>query len=298
MADLYRVYRIDRPDGTIEYSNQPSGAGEISPLGSKGRAAEPQDEPYKHSETKSMIAEARKRIPKMVDYLNYLEYLRNHRPLQLDRVLKELQAEDPQTWLKLQKYPLFRPLRDTQLGLKAGEKNLTAAVGLASGNFMGSAEKWFEGSVNAMMKRDRWGPYADVSLGARASTLPPPKSPTYSNSRLGQYLKVEDARLATATKEVAKELEASRSALRAAKATAFTRVAGPLVDVGVALLDPEVGRSVGNEVLRVKARRLYERGVIDEEQWAETQNLLSQGKYVEMQKLMSDAMRAQAGAGR
>jgi len=291
------IYRIVRPDGSIEYSDHPSGPGDIDPMGRKASPSESEDKPYDHKQTQSMISEARKRIPKMEDYLNYLEYLRNHRPFQLDRVLQELQAEDPKTWLKLQKYPLFRPLRDTQLGLKAGEKNLTAVVGLAAGSFTGSVEKWFENSVKAMMKRDRWGPYADVALGASASTLPPPKPPEYSNSRLGQHLKVEDARAATAAKEAAKELEASRAALRSAKATAFTRVAGPLVDVGVALLDPEVGKSVGNEVLRVKARRLYEQGVIDEMQWAETQNLLSQGKYVEMQKLMNDAVRAHRGGG-
>jgi len=292
------LYRIDRPDGTIKYSNLPFGPGEVEPLGRKGRADEPEDKPYDHKETKAMISEARKRIPKMADYLNYLEYLRNHRPFQLDRVLQELQAEDPKTWLKLQKYPQFRPLRDTQLGLKAGEKNLTAAVGLASGSVTGSMEKWFENSVKAMMKRDRWGPYSDA-LGAAASTLPAPKQPTYSNSRLGQYLKVEDARLATASKQAAKGLEASRTAMRAAKATAVTRAFGPVLDFFVAALDPQMASSAGNEVLRVKARTLYERGIIDEEQWAETQNLLSQGKYVEMQKLMNDATRAyKAGGGR
>lgn len=286
------VYRIVRPDGTVEYSDVPGGPGQIDAVGRDGRVAERrEEEPYDHKQTQKLIAEARKRIPKINDYLEYISYLRSNSPIKLDRVLQQLQKEDPQTWLKLQKYPQFRPLRDTLVGLKAGEKTMSAGLGLATGSFTGSAEKWFETTVKDMMKRDRWGPYADV-LGAKASTLPPPKPPTYSNSRLGQYLKVEDARAAAAAKAAAKELEASRAALRAAKATAFTRVAGPLVDLGVAALDPNNAKSVGNDLLRVKARTLYERGVIDVTQWAEAQSLLSQGKYVEMQKLMDEATNA------
>jgi len=289
------IYRIVRPDGSIEYSDQPSGPGEVDSLGRK--AAEPEEKPYDHDETKAMVSEARKRIPKMQDYLNYLEYLRNHRPFQLDRVLQELQAEDPKTWLKLQKDPMFRPLRNTQLGVKAGEKHLGSVIEMIRGNYTGSTEKWLENSVKAMMKRDRWGPYASASLGAAASTLPPPKPPTYSNSPLGQYLKVEDARAATASKAVAKDLQAMKSTFRAARATSFTRLAGPVVDVGMAALDPEKATAIGIVALRLRAQKLYERGIIDVEQWAESQNLLSQGRYVEMKKMMDDAVRASGGGG-
>ncbi|WP_140625768.1 hypothetical protein [Methylibium rhizosphaerae] len=60
------------------------------------------------------------------------------------------------------KYPQFRPLRETALGLKAGSNLLGAGVGLATGKFTGSVEKWMASTLKDLMKRDRFGPYADA----------------------------------------------------------------------------------------------------------------------------------------
>lgn len=271
------VYRVTRPDGSVEYTDTPQGQGDVQSVDERGRVVD-------HQAVKDVIKQVQKRAVKINDYLDYLVYLRDHRPHQLDRVLLELKQTDPEAWLKLQKYPQFRPLRQTTLGVKAAERHITAAIGLAGGKVGGSLEGWLETTVKDMMKRDRWGPYADV-LGSKAGTLPQ-KTPTYSNSRLGQYLKAEDARAAKEAAQSAKAAESARAALRAAKATAVTRVLSPLLDLELNALDPDTAKGVGNELLRRKAQRLYERGVIDETQWAEAQYLLGQGKYVEMQQLL------------
>jgi hypothetical protein len=273
------VYRVTRPDGSVEYTDTPQGQGDVQAVDERGRVVD-------HALVKDVIKQVQKRAVKINDYLDYLVYLRDHRPHQLDRVLLELKQTDPEAWLKLQKYPQFRPLRQTTLGLKATEKHIKAAIGMATGKVGGSLEGWLETTVKDMMKRDRWGPYADV-LGSKASTLPQ-KTPSYSNSRLGQYLKVEDARAAKAAAAAAKDAESARAALRAAKATAVTRALNPLLDLGIEALNPEVARGVGTEVLRVKARRLYEKGVLDVEQWAHTQELISQGRFVELQQFLEE----------
>lgn len=274
------VYRITRPDGSIEYSDVPSGPGRVEPVGSDG------SRPYDHKQVKDIIKEVQKRVPKLNDYLEYLDYLRNHRPYQLDRVLNELRKEDPQTWLKLQKYPQFRPLRETALGLKAAEKNIGAGIGLATGRLTGSVEKWLETTVKDMMKRDRYGPYADV-LGSKASTLPAPKSPTYSNSRLGQHLKAEDARSIEAAKQSTKAGDAARAAVRSAKATAVTRTLNPLLDLGIGALDPEVHRGTTNFLVEVKLKKAWTAGILDDEQYQTAHNLMAQGKFAEMQEYLS-----------
>lgn len=277
------IYRIIRPDGSVEFTDVPSGPGRID-TGSRSASDE---RAHDHKQVKDLIKEAQKRIPKINDYLNYLEYLRHHRPLQFDRVMRELQRDDPQTWLKLQKYPQFRPLHQTALGLKAAEKHIGAGIGLSTGSMTGSVEKWLETTVKDMMKRDRWGPYADV-LGPKTSTLPPPKAPTYSNSRLGQHLKAEDARAAQAAKEAAKELDVSRAALRASKAAAVTRVLSPILDLGIGALDPDVHRGATNFSVEVKLKRAYAAGQLDEEQYTTAHNLMAQGKFKEMQEYLSN----------
>lgn len=285
-------YRITRPDGSVEYTDVPNGAGRIDSISNNSRQeSESGASVYDHQEVKSLIKEVQKRAVKINDYLDYLTYLRNNSAVQFDRVMRELQREDPQTWLKLQKYPQFRPLRNTALGLKAADKHLAAGIGVMTGKYTGSVEKWLETTVKDMMKRDRWGPYADV-LGAKASTLPATPVPTYSNSRLGQYLKVEDVRAAQAAKDAAKELETSRAAVRLSKATASTRVLSPILDFGINALDPDNAKSIGTALLHQKAQRLFEKDVIDEEQWAETQQLISQGRFVELQRFLDDATNA------
>lgn len=282
------VYRITRPDGSIEYSDVPGGAGRIGPVGSNDKRS------YDHKQIKDIIKEVQKRVPKLNDYLEYLAYLRNHRPYQLDRVLNELREADPQTWLKLQKHPQFRPLIQTALGLNATEKHLGPGIAVIAaqvsgryGGITGSVEKWLETTVKDMMKRDRYGPYADV-LGSRASTLPAPKSPAYSNTRLGQYLKTEDARAIEAAKQSAKAGDSARAAVRNAKATAVTRALNPLLDLGIGALDPDVHRGTTNFLVEVKLKKAWAAGVLDDEQYQTAHNLMAQGKFAEMQEYLSN----------
>lgn len=276
------TYRIVRPDGGIEYTDTPTGAGTIDAVTSGSRKPVEQDRSAESSaqQAKGLIKEAQKRIPKLVDYLNYLDYLRHNHPIQFDRVMRELRDSDPQTWLKLQKYPQFRPLRETAIGLKAGTNLMGAGMGIATGNITGSTEKWMESTLKDLMKRDRFGPYADV-LGSKATTLPT-KTPTYSNSRLGQYLKAEDARLSQASKEAAKDLHVSRAAIKGGFASSISRVGGTALDVLVAFSDASKAEDLGVAALHLRARKMYEAGIIDESQWAEAQSMLSQGRRAEM----------------
>jgi hypothetical protein len=275
-------YRVDHLDGRVEYTDQPTGGGTVRAVRPDGTVQDRQ--PHDHQAVKDAIKAAQTRVPKVIDYLNYLDYLRHHSPVRFDHVMEQLHREDPQTWMKLQKVPQFRPLRETVVGLRAGEKMLSGGVGVIAGSitgkFTGSAEKWMETTLNDFMKRDRWGPYADV-LGAKATTLAS-KPASYSNSRLGQYLKAEDASAAAAGKAVAKDLEAAKAGLRAAKGAAVVRVMGPLVDAGIGLLDPEMARATANGVEHLGLRKDFERGLIDEEQWAVAKSLLAAGRFQEL----------------
>jgi hypothetical protein len=211
-------------------------------------------------------------------------------------VLRELQRTDPETWLKLQKYPQFRPIRDTALGIKAGEKHLLSLPSVA-GKFTGGAERWFETTLKDLMKRDRWGPYADV-LGAKATTLPAPPAPQYSRSRLGQYLKVEDARAAQAAKASAKELEASRAAVRASRATAVSRIGNPLIELGIGALDPQFFSGISAiEGMRL-GKRLVEKGVLMPEEALELRGMMARGEFDQARALIEAGAARMSGAGR
>ena len=285
------VYKIVRPDGSIEYTDTPAGNGNISSVGQgrNGSATKSQSQQSSddYQRAKTLMKEAQKRIPKIVDYLDYLEYLRHNSPVRFNRVMEELRAADPATWMKLQKYPQFRPLKETVVGLKAGQTMMGAGIAAIKGDITGGAEKVFESTLKDLMKRDRFGPYADV-LGSKASTLPS-KEVTYSNSRLGQYLKAEDAAAAKAAAASAKGMATADAALRAAKATAVTRAMGPLVDLGISALNPETANSVGIIVMRKKLDTLAQRNPeidIDTENYAHARMLLSQGKYAEFNQFV------------
>jgi hypothetical protein len=283
------VYRVERPDGTVEYTDVPSGVGSVSPVrpGVSGTQPASEQSAYDHKQTEKLIKEAQSRIPKVVDYLNYLDYLRHNSPIRFDHAMRQLRLEDPEAWMKLQKYPQFRPLRETALGFKAGTNAMAAGIGLATGKFTGSVEKWMESTLQNLMRRDRWGPYADV-LGSKASTLPG-NTATYSNSRLGQYLKVEDARLAAAAKAAAKEAELAQAGMRAARGAAITRPMGPLVDLGIAALNPENATAVTNILLRRRLDTAARRNPaidIDTPAYEQARTMLSQGRYGELDKFL------------
>ncbi len=170
-----------------------------------------------------------------------------------------------------------------------------ASAGLANGKFGGSMEKWMESTLKDMMKRDRWGPYADV-LGDKASTLPS-KAQTYSNSRLGQYLKVETAEAAVASANTAKEMAGSTAALRAAKGTALVRSLGPVVDLDIAALNPEPFSASAIFVLRVRMDKLKAKDILSDDEYFTARDLLSQSKFGELGRHLDKAEKSYIEGG-
>ncbi|NHZ98257.1 DUF4124 domain-containing protein [Massilia sp. CCM 8734] len=285
------VYKIQRPDGTVEYSDRPQGAGKVSSVNRNGTTTTVRerertaDEHNRH--IKFLLAQARIRGLKLNDYLEYIDYLRHYSPVRFDRVMSELRLEDPQAWMKLQKHAQFRPLRETGIGLKAAANIMGASAGMANGKFGGSMEKWMESTLKDLMKRDRYGPYADV-LGDKASTLVT-RTPTYSNSRLGQYMQAEGALVDAASAKTAKDMAGSQAALRAAKGTAVVRSVGPVLDVMVAALNPEVMSSFAIIKLRTEMDKMYANGVLSLDQLQTARHLLSQAKYDSVKRLLNQA---------
>jgi hypothetical protein len=280
MAD---IYRHDNADGSTEFNDTPTGSGKVTPLKPDGRRlpekkSTPQED---HKRASELTNEIQKHGSKLNVYFEYLDYLRYNNPIKFDRVMADLKRQDFDVWQKLQGYPQFKPLRETVFGHKAGQNLMGAAMGLASGNFTGSVEKWMETVLKDLMKRDRYGPYADV-LGSKATTLPAPKPPTYSNSRLGQYMKTEDARLAEQAKIAEKELAASRGAFRGSVSTTVGRLAGPLLDLGIWLLNAETAGNIANTFTEIDLKKALSSGAIDFDQYEIAHNFMNQGKYEEM----------------
>lgn len=283
------VFRHVDANGRVTYSDlPPSEPGRVDVLSSSGNRTSDEDARKAHKDAVTYIKEAQKRGPKIKDYLEYLEFLRNYRPRQFEQVMRDLQREDRQTWLKLQQYPQFRPLRDTAIGLNAAEKNLTAGIGLLTGKVTGSVEKWLETTVKDMMKRERWGPYADV-LGAKASTLLEPLPTTYSNSRWGQFAKVEDPKAIQAAKAATKAVEGSRAAIRGGIASAISRPGGVLIDAGLQALNPEEGTAVTNILLRRRIEALARKNPdfdLTSDAYAKARELLSSGRFGELDQYL------------
>ncbi|MDB0529561.1 DUF4124 domain-containing protein [Ralstonia solanacearum] len=283
------IFRHVDANGRVTYSDlPPSEPGRVDVLSSSGNRTSDEDARKAHKDAVTYIKEAQKRGPKIKDYLEYLEFLRHYRPVPFEQVMRDLQREDRQTWLKLQQYPQFRPLRDTAIGLNAAEKNLTAGIGLLTGKVTGSVEKWLETTVKDMMKRNRWGPYADV-LGAKASTLLEPSPTTYSKSRWGQFAKVEDPKAIQAAKAATKAVEGSRAAIRGGIASAISRPGGVLIDAGLQALNPEEGTAVTNILLRRRIEALSSKNPefdMTGDAYAKARDLLSQGSFGELDKYL------------
>jgi hypothetical protein len=105
------------------------------------------------------------------------------------------------------------------------------------------------------------GPKPDV-LDTRGRIVPP-KEVTYSDSRLGQYNKVEDPKLAKAGAESEKAALKAKSGLIKSFGAAISRALGPFLDVVTAPLDTEIATSAGYQVLRARLDHLEKRGIID-----------------------------------
>ena len=118
-----------------------------------------------YKRAKGYIGDAQKHIPKAHIYLDYLEYLRDHKPGQFQKVMKELKKADPQTYITLQRYQIFRPISRAE----RMTNTLNASVELFKGNVSKAATKWFESTLTSMMKKDGFLPL-DV-LGTKATTL-------------------------------------------------------------------------------------------------------------------------------
>lgn len=281
------LFKITRPDGSVEYTDSPSGPGRLESVRPGSSRQDRDDRSSDYKRARDLIKEAQKRIPKVIDYLDYLDYLRHNRPVRFDQVMSELRREDPQTWIKLQKFPQFRPLRESTVGLKAGSNLLGTGVSLATGNITGGAERWMESTLKDLMKRDRFGPYADV-LGAKASTLPS-KTPTYTNSSLGQYMKVEGPKLAEASKAAAKDLELANAGMRAARGFAITAPFSTFTDFALGALQPSTGEGALQTLMGRRLDRVSHRNMdidIDTPAYEQARRLLNLGKYGELDALL------------
>jgi hypothetical protein len=105
------------------------------------------------------------------------------------------------------------------------------------------------------------GPKPDV-LDTRGRIVPQ-KEVTYSDSRLGQYNKVEDPKLAKAGAESEKAALKAKAGLTKSLGAAVSRALGPFLDVVIAPLDPAVAESAGTQVLRAKLNKLEQLGILD-----------------------------------
>lgn len=277
------VFRIEHPDGRIEYSDRPLPRGPVQA---------PDDESSRMStrEVQALILALRRKAVKFDDYINYFDYLRhNQRFWRWDQMLRELQREDPIVWMKLQKYPQFRPLLNSSLGVKAADQHIAAGVALARGKYTGSVEKWLTGTVKEMMKRDRWGPFAPV-LGAQASTLPSSPPPHQSNSRLGRYLEKELPRAQQEAKAAAKAMDSARAAVRTSKAAAVTRGLSPLVDLGIGALDPDFFKGISYFRGLAISKKLVAANILTYEEGYKLPKMLARGQFDEVVDMIESGL--------
>ncbi|AXV84505.1 DUF4124 domain-containing protein [Ralstonia solanacearum] len=284
------IFKQTDANGRVTYSDlPPSGPGRVETLSPSGQRSSDEDARKAHQEAVAYIKEAQKRGPKFKDYLEYIQFLRDKgRFWRWEKALYDLKREDPDAWVKLQKHPQFRPLLNRALGLQAAEKNLTAGIGLVTGKYTGSVEKWLETTVKDMMKVDRWEAYADV-LGAKSSTLLEPTPTTYSNSRWGQFAKVEDPKAVQAAKAATKAVEGSRAAIRGGIASAISRPGGVLIDAGLQALNPEEGTAVTNILLRRRIEELTRKNPgfdMTGDAYAKARELLSSGRFGELDRYL------------
>jgi hypothetical protein len=88
------LYRVVREDGSVEYADVPSGSGQMEAVRPGSTRAD--DEARRRDDAKTaeaLIREAQERIPKVTDYVDYLECLRHNSPVRFNRVRDELRRE-------------------------------------------------------------------------------------------------------------------------------------------------------------------------------------------------------------
>ena len=256
------MYRYKDSLGQTVYSDQPPSPSDASSSVDVIRngvlvKSEPAKEENPHAQAKGYIKDARKHIPKALVYIEYIEYLRSTDPVRYQAYLREIMANDPKAYVGLTKAGLFQPLKPHQRLSNMMDGGVGVVGDLFAGRSgSGGAVTYAEKTLADYMKKDRFLP--DV-LGAKATTLPE-KIPHYSGTRLGQWSKMEDAKMAKTGKQLQAAL-AGRPVLNAAS-TATTRVSGPVLDAMIGTLDPQVfsgGAAIfGPEAYR---KKLMEKGI-------------------------------------
>jgi hypothetical protein len=176
--------------------------------------------------------------------------------------------------------------------MRAGEVHMGLVAEAATG---GTAERWMESTLKGMMKRDRWPGYVDV-LGDKATTLPEEK-PTYSQSRLGQYLKEHDPRVARAAKDAVKAREAAETELRMAKLKGPVRVGNLILDAMIQELDPQKAKDRGDACIGSALNQAFKEDRLTPEQYSQARAFYDQGRYVEMRQYLESLDIARAGNG-
>ncbi len=95
-----------------------------------------------------------------------------------------------------------------------------------------------------------------------------------------------------ASKDAAKGMVEGRAAVRGAFSSAVSRVGNTGLNFLVEAANPEVFSALAIAKLHRLIERLHSKGVLAPEQAAEAQNLLSQGKYPELDQYLQAAQAA------
>lgn len=131
-------------------------------------------------------------------YVEYIEFLMKMHPGRYTAYVQQIKKTDPKSYANLKMAGLFQPIKAHQRlsnlmdagvvmvgDLFAGRSGYAGAVTLA------------ESTLVDYMKKD--GALPPSVLGTQASTLPR-NVPNYSNTRLGQWSRQQDAQVAQASK--------------------------------------------------------------------------------------------------
>ena len=120
---------------------------------------------------------------------------------------------------------IYQPLKIEKRLMNVMEASIGTLADVISGKSgLSNAVNYAEKTLVEYMKQDRFLP-ADV-LGSKTSTLPE-QVVNYSNTRLGQWSKMEDAKIAKTRKQLQAAL--SGTPVLNAASTAATRVGGPVL---------------------------------------------------------------------
>lgn len=254
------IFKIVDKDGKVSFSDSPQDdvGGKVSSwrpgnVASSEPGAPPKTKQEKDYESaQAYIAQVRKRVPNLYQYLVYIEDLRASNPIRWDAVVRKLQQEDPEIWLKLQKFPQFQPLTRALNTPGALENRWGLVANFIGRNYVGGLEKFAEASIKDLTARQSIP--ADT-LAAKASTLSRPPVREYSNSKLGQFMAREVPREEAAATAAAKDLAKGREAIRGGAATSFGRFGGSMIDLELALLHPDRGHEWGSHRVAVANRQ-------------------------------------------